>query len=96
MGEVKARAKTIRTMEDNRSNIYAYMISKLIRESMDEYKHHVKYDLFREIMCPLGLWIILTEIHSLNTSSTNSLINKRYAFQQYASIKKGTHKKLYD
>ena len=43
--EVKARAKAIRTMADDRSKLYAYILSKLSRESMDEYKHHDDYDL---------------------------------------------------
>ena len=76
IGKVKARPKTIRIMEDERSKLYAYIISKLIRESMDEYKQHADYDLVRDSLSPLGLWIILKEAHSLNTSSTNSLINK--------------------
>ena len=96
MGEVKARAKTIRTMEDNRSKLYAYIISKLSRESLDEYKHHADYDLVKGSLSPLGLWIVLREVHSLNTSSTNTLINKREAFQQYASTKQGSYESLYD
>ena len=96
MGEIKARAKTIRMMEDNRSKMYAYMLSKISRESMDEYKHHEDYDLVKNSLSPLGLWIILREIHSLNTLSTNTLINKREAFQQYASTKQGSYETLYD
>ena len=43
--KVKARAKAIRTMADDRSKLYAYILSKLSRESMDEFKHHENYDL---------------------------------------------------
>ena len=59
MGEVKARAKAIRMMEENRPKMYAYILSKLSRESMDEYKHHTDYDLIRGSLSPLGLWIVL-------------------------------------
>ena len=40
IAEIKARAKIIRSMEEDRSKFYAYIISKLSRESMDEFKHH--------------------------------------------------------
>ena len=83
-------------MADNRSKLYVYIISKLSRALMDEYKHHHEYALVSDDLSPLGLWIILKEIHILNTSSTNTLINKREAFQQYAATKQGGFKTLYD
>ena len=82
MGKVKARAKAIRAMEDNRSKMYAYILSKLSRESLDEFKHHNDYDLVRGSHSPLGLWIILREFHILKTSSTKTIINKQEASQQ--------------
>lgn len=66
MGKVKARAKAIRAMEDNRSKMYAYILSKLSRESLDEFKHHHDYHLVRGSHSPLGVCIILREVHSLN------------------------------
>ena len=83
-------------MEENRSKMYAYIISKLSRESMIEFKHHTDYDLVKGSLSPLGLWIVLREVHSLNTSSTNTLINKREAFQQYAATKQGSYETLHD
>ena len=74
--EVKARAKAIRTMADDRSKMYAYILSKLSWESMDEFKHHMMYKDVSEALSPLGLWIILKEVHSLNSTSTNAIINK--------------------
>ena len=94
--KVKARAKVIRTMADDRSKLYAYILSKLSRESMDEFKHHEEYDLVSQALSPLGLWIILKEVHSLNSTSTNCIINKREAFQQYASTKMSGFETLYD
>ena len=43
--EVKARAKAIRTMADDHSKLYSYILSTLSRESMEEFKHHENYDL---------------------------------------------------
>ena len=40
IGDVKSCTKAIRTMADNRSKFYAYIISKLSRESIDKYTHH--------------------------------------------------------
>ena len=53
LGEVKAWAKAIRMMEDNRPKMYAYILRKLSRESMGEYKHHTYYDLIRGRLSPL-------------------------------------------
>lgn len=82
-------------MEEDRSKLYAYIISKLNRESMDKFKHHPHYNLVQESLSPLGLLIFLKEIHSLNTPSTNTLINKREAFQQYAATEQGAFETLY-
>ena len=49
---------------------------------MDKYNHNEDYDLVKNSLSPLGLWIILRGIHSLNTLSTNTLINKREAFRE--------------
>ena len=50
--EVKARAKAIRMMADDQSKLYAYILSKLSRESMDYYKHHTEYAMVREDLSP--------------------------------------------
>ena len=87
MGDVKACAKTIRTMEDDRSKLYAYILSKLSRESMDEYKHHTDYDLVRESLTPLGLWIILKEIHSLSPRTQRTGSHSKIQISVIVSIK---------
>ena len=94
--EVKARAKAIRTMADDHRKMYAYILSKLSRESMDEFNHRQMYGDVSEALSPLGLWMILKEVHSLNSTSTNAIINKREAFQQYASTKMSGFETLYD
>lgn len=94
--EVKVRTKAIRKMADNRRKLYAYIIRKLSRESMDEYTHHPEYPLISDKLSPLGLWIILKEIHSLNNTLTDTLVNKREAFQQYAATKQGGFETLYN
>lgn len=80
--KVKARSKAIRVMEDNTYKMYFYILNKLSRESWDKFKHHDDYDLVRGSHSPLGLLIILRKVHSLNKSSTNTIINKREEFQQ--------------
>ena len=87
MEEIKVRAKCIHKMDKDISKIYNYTISKLIRKSIDEFKNHEDCDIFKRHLSLKGLWVVLREIHSLNSSSTNSLINKIEAFQQYAGIK---------
>ena len=80
----KTRAKQIREMKVSRSKMYACIISKLSRESMDEIKHHEDYEMEQTNMSLKGLWIVLREIHASNTSTTSVLILKKEAFNTYA------------
>ena len=75
----KARAKQLREMKADRSKMYAYIVSKLSKESMDELKHHEEYEMIQDAMSLKGIWIVLREINSSNTSSTNVLILKKEA-----------------
>ena len=77
MDAQKARAKQIRAMEQDRTRMYSYILSKLSKESLDEYKHHEDYELVSTNLSVKGLWIILGEIHALNTSSSNQVVLKK-------------------
>ena len=94
MGEVKARAKKVRQMREDRSKMYAYVLSKLSKESLDEFKHHEDYALVHDNLSLKGLWIVLREVHAANNSSTNLLILKHEAFQSYAKCKQGEFETL--
>ena len=83
----KARAKLIRSMEQDRSKMYSYIISKLSKESLDEYKHHQDYDLVSTHLSVKGLWVIFGGIHALNTSSSNQVVLKKEAFNAYVGCK---------
>ena len=94
--EVKARAKIIRQMKENRAKMYAYIISKLSKESLDEFKHHEDFELIKQNLSVLGLWVVLREIHAVNNSTTNLLILKKEAFEKYAACKQGPFETLAD
>ena len=96
IGEIKARQKVVRQMKDDRTKIYAYILSKLSKESIDEFKHHKDYQMVKGDLSVLGLWVVLREIHAINNSSTNLLILKREAFKKYATCKQGPFETLAD
>ena len=85
--EIKARAKIIRQMKENRAKMYAYIILKLSKESLDEFKHHEDFELIKRNLSALGLWVMLREIHAVNNSTTNLLILKKEAFEKNAACK---------
>ena len=59
IGEVKARQKIVRQMKDDRTKMYAYILSKLSKESIDEFKHHKDYQMVKGDLSMLGLWVVL-------------------------------------
>lgn len=76
--------------------MYAYILSKLSKESMDEFKHHEDYQIVKGDLSVLGLWVVLREIHAINNSSNNLLILKKEAFEKYATCKQGPFETLAD
>lgn len=89
IGEIKARQKVVRQIKDDQAKMYAYIVSKLSKESMDEFKHHEDYQTVKGDLSVFGLWVVLREIHAINNSSTNLLILKKEAFEKYATCKQG-------
>ena len=85
LDEAKDKARRERAMLQDQPKMYAYILSKMSKESMDELKNHADYETAHSEQSPKALWILLREIHATNTSTTNSLILKKEAFNQYTS-----------
>ena len=96
LDEAKDKARKERAMVQDQPKMYAYILSKLSKESLDELKHHADYDTAHDEQSPKALWILLREIHATNTSTTNSLILKKEAFNQYTSCKQGQYETIAD
>jgi hypothetical protein len=93
---IKERATTIAKMRVNRASMYAYIMSKLSKESLDELKRHDLYAEIDEKVDPLLLWKAIKELHMVATSSKVTQVVKRKAREEYQSCKQGAFESLVD
>jgi len=76
--------------------MYAYIMSKLSKESKDEVKRHENYDSFSVTNDPLELWITIKELHSVATGSKVKGVIKCKAWEEYALCKQGAFEDIRD
>ena len=73
----KIREKKITKMEDDRSNLFGFILKKLSRESLEEVKHHVNWAQFNSTKDVLEFWLALKDVHmTLTTSKIDSVVQK--------------------
>jgi len=77
--QVKERLKQIDRMREDRPSLYAFIMSKLSRESEDELKRHDNYATFHEEQNPLELWKAIKELHLVTTTSKCASVVKQQA-----------------
>jgi hypothetical protein len=94
--DIRERSTLIAKMDNNRDNMFAYMESKLSKESLDEVRRHKEYKQVKEDADPLGLWLMIKELHMVTTSSRVEAVVKRKAWEEYAMCKQGVFESLVD
>jgi Zinc knuckle. len=94
---VKERATTIAKMINNKASMYAYIMSKMSTESIDEIKRHRDhYEAVNDSVDPLELWKIVKEIHMISTKSKSVRVVKRKSCEEYYACKQGAFETLVD
>jgi len=91
---VKNRIKKIDRMKDDRPSLYAFIFSKLSRESEDEIKRTDKYGAWSKERDPLSLWLALKDLHLITTISKNSAVIRTQAIEDYHSCRMQDFEKL--
>ena len=72
---LKARQKMMIKMQNDRSNLYGFILGKLSPESIDELKRHSEYNDFNTQLDVLKLWRALKAIHmTMTTSKIDTLL----------------------
>jgi hypothetical protein len=67
--DVKERSTQKPKMRADRAKMYAYLLSKLSKESLDELKRNEKFQQVEQSVCPLSLWkVIKKAIHLFNNN----------------------------
>ena len=86
---VKMRVKEISEMKNARPSMYAFIMSRLSRESEDAIKRHEFYDAFHSAKNPKALWLAIKETHLITTVSNLDSVIKKEARDEYHKCRQG-------
>jgi hypothetical protein len=78
------------------TSMYAYLISKLSKESQDEIQGHADWADIEKTRDPLKLWKVIKACHQILTTSTVAAVIKKTAHEEYAACKQGPFEYLMD
>jgi len=92
----KRRDKEIDDMKVDRSSMFAYLISKLSKESLDEIQGHKDWKSIDSERDPLRLWLTVKECHQTLTTSKVASVIKKTAREEYAACKQGMYEHIVD
>jgi hypothetical protein len=92
----KRRDKEINDMRIDRISMYAYLLSKLSKESVDELHGHKDWSTIEASRDPLSLWKIIKECHQTLTTSKVALVIKKTAREEYVSCCQGLYESIVD
>ena len=85
----KARDKEIRGMEKERASMFAYVLSKISRESLDEISRAETFAAMEVSRDPLVLWLLLKNTHMVATVSKVPAVVRKTAREEYERCKQG-------
>jgi len=92
----KRRDKEIDNMQIDITSMFAYLISKLSKESYDEVQGHKDWATIESSRDPLQLWLIIKSTHQILTTSKVAEIIKKTAREEYSECKQGPFKHILD
>jgi len=92
----KRRDKELADMELDKTSMYAYIISKLSKESLDEVQGDANWGTIETSRDPLMLWLVIKATHQILTTSKVASVIKKTAREEYASCKQGTFEHIVD
>lgn len=85
----EARDKEMRSMEKERASMFAYVLSKISRESMDEISRAAIFPALEVSRDPLALWLLLKNTHMVATVSKVPTVVRKTARKEYEQCKQG-------
>jgi hypothetical protein len=92
----KRRDKEIDDMLHDRMRLYTYILSKLSKESMNEFTRHAGYDDIEVERFPLRLWMVLKEARQTVATSKVAEVVKKSAHGEYMSCKQRSYESIMD
>jgi len=94
----KHRNKDVNNMRVDRTSMYAYLISKLSKESYEKIQGHMEWQAkkIEDIRDPLDLWLVIKKSHQILTMSRVAAVIKKTAREEYSSCKQGSFENIMD
>ena len=92
----KHRDKEINDMQVDRTSMYAYLISKLSKESQDEIQGHTNWPDIEKTRDPLKLLEVIKSCHQILTTAKVAAVIKKTAREEYAACKQGPFEHIMD
>jgi len=94
----KRRDKEVDDMRIDRTSMYAYLISKLSKESLDEIQGHADWQAkkIEDTRDPLDLWITIKKSHQILTTSNVAAVIKKTAREEYSACRQGSFESIMD
>ena len=92
----KRRDKEVDDMRVDRTSMYAYLLSKLSKESMDEVQGHADWKTIETSRDPLELWLVIKSTHQILTTSKVASVIKKTAREEYSACKQGAFEHIVD
>jgi hypothetical protein len=92
----KRRDKEIDDMRVDRTSMFAYLLSKLSKESMDEVQGHGSWTKIETSRDPLELWLVIKSTHQILTTSKVASVIKKTAREEYAACRQGAFEHIVD
>jgi hypothetical protein len=83
-------------MKINRTSMYAYIISKLSKESLDEVQGDANWATIKAGRDPLELWKVIKSSHQILTTSKVASVIKKTAREEYVACKQGPYEHIVD
>jgi hypothetical protein len=92
----KHRDKEINDMQVDHTSMYAYLISKLSKESQDDIQGHTEWLDIEKTRDPLKLGKVIKSCHQILTTSKVAAVIKKTACEEYAACKQGPFEHIMD
>jgi hypothetical protein len=92
----KRRDKEVGDMRVDRTSMYAYLLSKLSKESLDEVQGHATWATIESSRDPLALWKVIKSTHQILTTSEVASVIKKTAREEYSACRQGAFEHIVD
>jgi hypothetical protein len=92
----KRRDKEIDNMQIDITSMFAYLISKLSKESYDEVQGHKDWATIESSRDPLQLWLVMKSMSQILTTSKVAGIIKKTTREEYSACKQEPFKHIFD